>query len=199
MPFFDVIAGLILIVSGATGFVRGAVREMVTVIAFVVAAALALIALRYSGPLFRKMMDPDWLATTAAVIVVFVLVYLVLRLIGALMTKSLHDSQALGLADRVVGLGFGLIRAFVILGVFNLLFTAALMGGPAPAWVEKSKIFPISTASARVLRVFAPKGSELAGAISRAAEKAVSAGNNDAARDDESQGGSVSNLLQSTR
>lgn len=199
MPIFDVIAGLILIVSGATGFVRGAVREMVTVIAFAAAAALALIGLRYSGPLFRRMMDPDWLATTVAVIVVFVLVYLVLRLIGAAMTKSLHGSQALGLADRVIGLGFGLIRALVILGVFHMLFTAALMGGPAPAWTEKSKIYPISAASARVLRVFAPKGSQLAGAISRAAEKAVIAGTNDTARDDESQGGTVSNLLQSTR
>jgi membrane protein required for colicin V production len=76
--------------------------------------------------------------------------------------------------------------------VFNLLFTAALMGGPAPAWTGQSNLFPVSAASASVLRVFAPKGSQLAGVISRAAGRAVS----DGARDDESRSGSVDDLLQ---
>ena len=186
---------MILLVSGLTGFVRGALREMITVGAFLAAATLALVGLRYSGPWFRTLLDPDWLATTIAVLMVFGIVYLLLRVLGAMLTKRLHDNQALGLADRTIGLGFGLIRAFVILGVFHLLFTAALMGGPAPAWSERSKLIPLSAASARVLRVFAPKGSQLAGAISRAAGKAVDRG----ARDDESRSGSVDNLLQKTQ
>jgi len=192
VTLFDFIAWLLLIVSGLTGFVRGAVREMITVAAFLLAAALALFGLRYSGPLFRKMLDPDWLATAIAVLLIFAVIYLLLRLAGALITKRLHDHQTLGLADRTIGLGFGLVRAFIILGVFNLLFTAALMGGPAPPWTNESKLFPVSAASARVLRIFAPKGSQLAGVISRAAGRAVS----DGARDDESRSGSVDDLLQ---
>lgn len=199
MTIFDFLALLILLVSGLTGFVRGAVREMITVAAFLAAATLALLGLRYSGPWFRRLLDPDWFGTAAAVVVVFVVIYLLLRLLGAMLTRRLHDHRTLGLADRTVGLGFGLIRAFVILGVFYLLFTAALMGGPQPAWAERSKLLPLSAASARVLRIFAPKGSQLAGAISRAAGKAVGAGTEAGTRDDESHSGSVDDLLQNTQ
>jgi membrane protein required for colicin V production len=187
VTLFDFIAWLILIVSGLTGFVRGAVREMITVTAFLLAAALALFGLKYTAPVFRRMLDPDWLATSAAVLLSFGVVYLLLRLLGSLITRRLHENQALGLADRGVGLGFGLIRAFLVLGVFNLLFTAALMGEPAPKWTTKSKLFPMSAASARVLRIFAPRGSDIAGAITRAAGRAVEAG----ARDNENGSGTV--------
>ena len=131
MTLFDFLAWMILIVSGLTGFVRGAVREMITVGAFLAAAALALFGLKYSAPMFRKMLDPDWLATTLAVLVVFALIYLLLRLLGMLITRRLHEHQTLGIVDRSIGLGFGLIRAFIVLGAFNLLFTAALMGEPS--------------------------------------------------------------------
>ncbi|MDB5467361.1 MAG: colicin production protein, partial [Phenylobacterium sp.] len=63
---FDLIALLILAVSGLIGFARGAMRELTTVIAFVLAVAIALLALRFTGPIARHWLHPAWIGNVAA-------------------------------------------------------------------------------------------------------------------------------------
>ncbi len=172
MTPFDIIAGLLLLISGAVGFARGASRELTSALSFIIAAAVALLGLRFSGPLFRELMDPDWAATACALLVVFVVSFILARFIGGRLTDSLHQS-ALGVLDRAIGVGFGLLRALVILGVFNLLFHMATPPDRVPAWVESSIFYPLSEAGARVLKVFAPKGTALAGKLAPAIEGAV--------------------------
>lgn len=175
MTPFDIIAGLLLLISGVTGWMRGASRELTSALSFIVAAAIALFGLRITGPLFRSMMDPDWAATATAVLVVFVIVFLIVRLIGGRITANLHDTSA-GVLDQAVGAGFGLIRAFVILGVFNLLLHLATPPDRMPRWVEDSIFYPLSEVSGTVLKVFAPKGKALAGKIAPAIKDAVKDG-----------------------
>ena len=172
MTPFDIIAGLLLITSSCIGFARGASRELTSALSFIGAAAIALFGLRISGPIFRELMDPDWAATASALLLVFVVAFVILRLIGGRLTAGIHQT-ALGLLDRVVGTGFGLMRALVILGVFNMLFHMATPPDRVPAWVERSIFYPLSAASAKVLKVFAPKGGELAGKLAPAIEGAV--------------------------
>ena len=172
MTPFDIIAGLLLLVSGVTGWVRGASRELTSALSFVFAAAIALFGLRISGPVFRKLMDPDWAATGAAVLVVFVVFFLIFRLIGGRLTASLQESSA-GMLDRAIGATFGAIRACVVLGVFNLLLHLATPPDRMPHWVEDSMFYPLSEASGEVLKVFAPKGKALAGKLAPAIKDAV--------------------------
>ena len=178
MTPFDIIAGLLLLVSGVTGWIRGASRELTSALSFIFAAAIALFGLRISGPLFRKLMDPDWAATACAVLVVFVIFFLIFRLIGGRLTASLHETSAGGL-DRAVGATFGVIRACVILGVFNLLLHLATPPDRMPRWVQDSMFFPLSEASGQVLKVFAPKGKALAGKLAPAIKDAVHDGANE--------------------
>lgn len=175
MTPFDIIAGLLLLVSGVTGWIRGASRELTSALSFILAAAIALFGLRVSGPIFRKLMDPDWAATGAAVLVVFVVFFLIFRLVGGRITARLQDSSA-GTLDRAVGATFGVIRACVILGVFNLLLHLATPPDRMPHWVEDSLFYPLSEASGEVLKVFAPKGKALAGKLAPAIKDAVHEG-----------------------
>lgn len=178
MTPFDIIAGLLLLVSGVTGWVRGASRELTSALSFIFAAAIALFGLRISGPVFRGLMDPDWAATAAAILVVFVVFFLIFRLIGGRLTASLQDSSA-GTLDRGVGAVFGLIRATVVLGVFNLLLHLATPPDRMPHWVQASIFYPLSEASGEVLKVFAPKGKALAGKLAPAIQDAVRDGAED--------------------
>ncbi|WP_297511513.1 CvpA family protein [uncultured Caulobacter sp.] len=172
MTPFDIIAGLLLLISGVTGWMRGASRELTSALSFIFAAAIALFGLRISGPIFRKLMDPDWAATASAVLVVFVIFFLIFRLIGGRITATLQDSSA-GTLDRAVGATFGLIRACVVLGVFNLLLHLATPPDRMPHWVENSMFYPVSEVSGTVLKVFAPKGKALAGKLAPAITEAV--------------------------
>lgn len=189
MTPFDIIAGVILLVSAVVGFARGASRELTSALSFIAAAIIALLALRVTGPLFRGLMDPDWAATAAAILVTFVIAFIGLRLLGAALTRTLHADGALGTLDRVMGLAFGLLRGLVVLGVFNLVFNMATPPDRVPSWVSKSALYPLSTASARVLKVFAPKGTALAGKLAPAIEDAVHDGTSaDGASDKQSDG-----------
>ena len=176
MTLFDLFVGLIMLVSAGVGFIHGAVREMVTVVAFVLAAVGALVSMGVTGPMAREVIDPDWAGTAAALLLVFVALYLLLRVIGGGLTQRIRSVQGLSSIDRAIGLGFGLIRALVVLGVFNLLFTAATPAERIPRWIEGAALYPLTKASADVLRRFAPEGGALAARIAPAIERAVGAG-----------------------
>jgi membrane protein required for colicin V production len=202
---FDIIAGLLLLVSGVTGWIRGASRELTSALSFIFAAAIALFGLRISGPVFRKLMDPDWAATGAAVLVVFVVFFLIFRLIGGRLTASLQQSSA-GMLDRAIGATFGAIRACVILGVFNLLLHLATPPDRMPHWVEDSLFYPLSEASGEVLKVFAPKGKALAGKLAPAIKDAVHEGGDNTSGEkssgkgyDENQRRQLDDLVEKSR
>lgn len=173
MTLFDVIAGLLLIVSALVGLTRGAVREVTTLLAFVFAAVVAVATLRLTAPIGRGLLDPDWLGTAAALVVVFVVAYLVFRFIGAQITRSVQNTQALGFLDRLVGGVFGLVRALVVLGVFNLLFTAATPPERSPHWVKDALLYPAAETAGAALKAFAPQGAQMAGKLGPAIEEAV--------------------------
>jgi membrane protein required for colicin V production len=176
LPWFDIIVLAILVVSAGIGFVQGAAREMVSVVSFLIAAVAAVYGLRFTGPIGRAMIDPDWAGSVAAVVVTFVVVYATLRLLGAGFTHSIRQAPVLGILDRTVGLGFGLIRAFVFLGACNLAFTAATPASLTPHWLASATFYPMTETAAGMLRAFAPKGLDVAGKLTPALGEAVREG-----------------------
>lgn len=173
---FDLIVLLVLAVSAIVGFVRGATRELVAVVAFVLAVFIAVFALRFTAPLALEIVPAVWLAKAIALLVGFIAAFILLRVLGSAMTRRIHDVPALGTFDRTVGLGFGLVRALVILGLFNLFFHAITPPDRTPAWVTEARTYPLTAACARMLTALAPKGFAVADRVAPALSKAVKEG-----------------------
>ncbi|MEJ0067132.1 MAG: CvpA family protein [Caulobacteraceae bacterium] len=95
MTLFDFIAVIILLVSGVVGFARGATREVMTVLAFVLAVVIAVFSLHYTGPIARRAIHQGFLANAVAILVVFAVAYILLRIAGAGLTRSIHQAEAL--------------------------------------------------------------------------------------------------------
>jgi membrane protein required for colicin V production len=161
MTAFDVAAGLLLLISGLIGLSRGATREVTTVLASVVASVMAVFALRITGPVARRVIHAPWLANVAAILIIFILAYVVLRLIGSALSRSVQQTSLSGL-DRLLGLGVGLVRALVVLGGFALLLEAATPPERMPQWVTQAKLYPLAAAAGGALRAFAPEGLKVA-------------------------------------
>jgi membrane protein required for colicin V production len=183
---FDLIVILLLSVSGLIGCLRGATREVMTVLAFVLGVAAALFSLRFTGPAFRQAVHPAWAANSIAALVVFVVVYLAARIAGARLAHNVRHIDSISLLDRVVGLGFGLLRGLVLLGVFQLLFQAVAPADRAPQWIVQAKLYPLAADSGHALRLLAPQGSAMANQLAPTLEHAV-AENPDSAPSDQSQ------------
>lgn len=173
---FDLIVILVLAISAIVGFVRGATRELVAVVAFVLAVFIAVFALRFTAPLALEIVPAVWMAKGIALLVGFVASYILLRLLGSAMTRRIHDVAALGTFDRTIGLGFGLVRALVVLGLFNLFFHAITPADRTPAWVTEAKTYPLTATCARMLTALAPKGFAVADKVAPALGKAVREG-----------------------
>lgn len=179
MTLFDIIALGLLSISAGVGFFRGAVREMMTVLALLVAGAAALWGLRFSGPILRGFVEPAWAANVAAILVVFVAVYVVLRLLGGNMAARVQATDVLGFLDRLIGAGFGLVRSLVVLGAFSLAFNAATPPDRMPQWIAGAALYPLTKAAGEVLKAFAPKGMDVADRLRPAIAGAVRDGAGD--------------------
>jgi membrane protein required for colicin V production len=173
MSLFDLAAGLVLIVSVLVGWFRGAAREVATVAALIVAAVVALFALRFSGPIARHAIHTPWLANIAAILIVFAAVYILLRVMAGALTRRIHQTSGLGGVDRMVGAGFGAARALVVLGLVNLTVNAIMPADRMPPWISGALLYPVSSASATALKAFAPRGVNLAKQVYPAVGKAI--------------------------
>jgi membrane protein required for colicin V production len=203
---FDIIVLVLLLISAAVGFARGAMREIIALVALVVGALVAIFTLSESAPVARRLIHPDWLGTGAALVVVFLVAYLLIRLLGGLIARQIQETQFLGMLDRSVGLAIGLARGLIVLGALNLMFNAATPKDLQPHWIVGSSTWPLAQNMGRLLTTLAPKGMDIAGRLKPAFDRAMHSAKHDAIDDrlksegyDARQREEIENLVEKSR
>ena len=156
MTMWDLIALVIVAGSAVAGWVRGGAREVITFFSFILAAFIALIALPATAPLARAIINPDWLGWLAAAIVTFLIVYGLIKLGAAVLSRKLRESASLSTPDRIIGLSFGVLRSLILLGAIHLVMHAAMPAERVPAWFRDSAFFPVSKTGARLIQWVLP-------------------------------------------
>jgi membrane protein required for colicin V production len=120
MTWFDYIALGVLGVSVLIGVFRGAVREVMSVLSWVLAI---MVAWRFS-PALAELLPSSWSSPTLRVVLAFVgLLVGCLMLFGlvGLALSALIRKGKLGGSDRVLGALFGFLRGVLILVVLVLI------------------------------------------------------------------------------
>ncbi len=156
MTGFDVIAILVILASAAAGWVRGGTREIITLLSFVLAAFIALVALPLTAPLGRALVNPDWAGTIAAAVVSFLLIYFGIRIFGSVLSKRAQAHPHLGGIDRILGVFVGAARSLVLLGAIHLVIVAAMPGEKTPRWLSEAALRPVTAGAARMIQFVLP-------------------------------------------
>jgi membrane protein required for colicin V production len=112
-----------------------------------------------------------------------VVVYVVLRLVGAAIARRVQETQFLGTLDRSIGLAIGLARGLIVLGALNLMFNAATPKDLQPHWIVGSTTWPLAQNMGRMLSALAPKGLDIAGRLKPAFDRALHSSGHDALDD----------------
>ena len=158
MTLFDGIIIAVLAISSVLAFLRGFTNEVLSILAWVVAALAALWLFPYGTPIFHQFISPDWLAAVVSALVIFVVSYLVVAAFTARWAGRLLGlfDQAETL-DKTLGLLFGLVRGLLIVTVAYLFF-AWLVPNPAeqPDWIRNARLRPLVEKSAATLFTLAP-------------------------------------------
>jgi membrane protein required for colicin V production len=202
MSKVDLIVLALLLISAAVGYMRGAIREVAAMVALVAAAFLAIYGLPTTAPVAHHFIHTRWLAALAALAVVFLVTYGLLRLIGAGIAQRVQQTHVLGTLDRIVGLGIGVVRGLVVLGGLYLMFNAATPVDLRPRWITGSATWPVAERMGRLLEELAPKGLDFAGRLKPAFDRAVSGGSRDrnaAPGYDARQRGEIDDLVEKSR
>jgi membrane protein required for colicin V production len=160
MTSFDL--GVILVVGLSTllAFLRGLIRELMALVAWVVGIVAAL---AFTPALGQAL--PDVIGHPALrYLVAFVLIIVAALLAGALIAWPLARAvraAGLGFADRFLGSIFGLMRGVAVVVAFVLV--AGLTSLPRSAWWQESALAAPLAALALVVAAHLPQ--EWAGAL----------------------------------
>lgn len=162
MTGFDVLVLIIVGVSALLAFARGFVREFLSMTAL----GIGILAVLWGLPVFREpvrgMIEPGWIADTATVIGLFLLVYIAVRVLTGRIHEWVHDSEPLGLIDRTAGILFGVARGFAIMAIGTMIITSVAKENMLPKFLTSARFYPFLVITADALKHLAPDASKAA-------------------------------------
>ena len=131
----DIVVLVVLFISALIAFIRGFIREVLTIAGVVGGLAAAYAGGPVLKPLFngwlgveaepeepQKFFDLipyDWVGTGLAYASIFLIVVILISIISHFLAESVRN-MGLGAADRTFGVVFGLARGVLLLGLFYL-------------------------------------------------------------------------------
>src|SRR4029077_2344491 len=134
----DVVLIVGMLISGLLAMVRGFMREILSIIAWILADGANLYAYSKLLPLAKQYFNNDIVAAVAVIGGVFLLTLLVVSILTVGVFDMVVDSRA-GALDRPLGSLFGLARGLVIVVVAFMFFNWLVPDRSQPEWVRAAK------------------------------------------------------------
>ncbi len=148
MPITLLDIGLIVImlISALLAMVRGFMREVLSIAAWILAAGATLYSYTKLLPYAKQYFNNDIVAAAAVVGGVFLVTLIVVSILTVRVSDMVLDSRV-GALDRTLGFLFGLGRGLIIVVVAYMFFDWLVPDRSKPVWVmhAKSKVVLSST------------------------------------------------------
>jgi membrane protein required for colicin V production len=138
ITLLDVILIGVMLISAVLAMIRGFMREVLSIAAWVVAALATLYSYGKLVPYAKSYVNNDIVATGAVVAGTFLLTLLVVSVVTVRFSDMVLDSRV-GALDRTLGFLFGLARGLIIVVVAFLFFAWLVPTKTQPAWVANAK------------------------------------------------------------
>lgn len=178
MTSFDVAIIAVLLVSGFLAFIRGFVNEILSILAWVIAALSAVWLYPVLTPILRAVISPEWLAAALAALIIFIAIYVVVSLLSYRLAARIHEfHEHVGVLDRTLGFIFGVVRGLVVAAIAYLFFVWLVpTRDEHPGWIREARTLPLVEATSSVLlaltpgddaRLFGPTGGALSSSDER--------------------------------
>jgi membrane protein required for colicin V production len=141
ITLLDIILIAVMLISALLAMVRGFMREVLSITAWVLAAAATLYSYGKLLPLAKQYFNNDIIAAVAVVGGVFMVTLLVVSVLTIRVSDMVLDSRV-GALDRTLGFLFGLGRGLIIVVIAYMFFDWLVPDRSKPEWVlhAKSKV-----------------------------------------------------------
>jgi membrane protein required for colicin V production len=159
ITLLDIVLIVVMLISGLLAMVRGFMREILSIIAWVLAAGATLYSYAKLLPLAKQYFNNDVVATVAVIGGVFLITLLVVSVLTVRLSDMVLDSRV-GALDRTLGFLFGLARGLVIVVVAFIFFTWLVPDRSQPEWVKSAKSRVVLTGTGQWLMSMLPEDPE---------------------------------------
>ncbi|MFO1121374.1 MAG: CvpA family protein [Hyphomicrobiales bacterium] len=160
LTLFDFILLGIMAISGLLALMRGFTREVLSLVAWALAAIAAYFALKQQNLVAWAMQNVPYLekeivAQIAVAAAAFLLVLIIVSIISVKISDWVVDS-AVGGFDRTMGLIFGLARGFVFVAIAYLFYGWLLPFDKQEVWVREATSLPLIQSTGEALLALMP-------------------------------------------
>lgn len=149
MNWTDYLLIAVVLISCVAGLLRGLLREVIALITWIAAVWLAWVYAPLLEPHLGGALATEGVRPWAARTLIFIVVVLLGTAIGVTVSHFVRLSLLTGV-DRFFGAIFGLLRGWVIVGLFVILCHALRLDGQS--WWRRSMLMPYGEHAANVLR-----------------------------------------------
>lgn len=136
----DIFIVIVIALSFIIGWVRGATKEILAVVAWIGGIYLSISLFPHAKELTRLYINHKLIADFATACGLFVLFLTILSVFNYFCSNLIKKSM-LNTTDKALGGIFGIIRGTVILAVLDLVINQCMMN-ETPKWIENSKLRP---------------------------------------------------------
>jgi membrane protein required for colicin V production len=159
---FDVAVLLIVGISGLLALVRGATREALTMAAWIGALVVAYYGFGYVRELAQKTIEVRWIADVVALVVVFAIPLIAFKTVASVLSDHVSEG-GFSMADRLVGMAFGVVRGAAIVCALYLGVGILVEPDQQPSWITQAALLPYVQEGAGLLQDLLPADAEAAG------------------------------------
>jgi membrane protein required for colicin V production len=146
ITLLDILLLVVMLISGLLAMIRGFMREILSIGAWIIAALVTLYGYSRVLPIAQGYFASNTVAAAVTIASIFLLTLLIVSVITVRISDMILDSRV-GALDRTLGFLFGLGRGLIIVVVAFLFFAWLVPERSQPEWVRgaKSKVVLQST------------------------------------------------------
>jgi membrane protein required for colicin V production len=146
ITLLDILLLVVMLISGLLAMIRGFMREILSIGAWIIAALVTLYGYSRALPVAQGYFNSNMVAAGVTIGGIFLLTLLIVSVITVRVSDMILDSRV-GALDRTLGFLFGLGRGLIIVVIAFLFFAWLVPDRSQPQWVRdaKSKVVLQST------------------------------------------------------
>ncbi|TYC63359.1 CvpA family protein [Rhodobacterales bacterium] len=132
----------IMFISAVLAMIRGFVREVLSIVSWVAAAAAAFLLYERVLPYAKQYISHDVVAMGVSAAAIFLVTLIIVSYITMRISDFVLDSR-IGALDRTLGFVFGAVRGLLLVVVALLFFDWFVQPEQQPQWVINAKSRPV--------------------------------------------------------
>ena len=156
----DIIIIIITIISMIYGYLRGLVKEILSIFSLLISVYISINVYPEISTLLKEYIEMVILADSISFALMFLFIYSLINIFSNFIVTSISDTP-LKILDKNFGILFGFFRALLIFSLLNILLNWASLKENIPEWLNNSRaMILINYTSDKFIKILPSKSLE---------------------------------------